>query len=179
MKTLVRCAVPALCVVALAACNRDRERADRDRFGVDRASTAESDRGTLGDRSGVTERKDYDDHVEHTGTTTITGANVARVSNDSAIDRIVAARCERELKCNNVGADKEYASREACSQKLKTSVRDDLKAGECPGGIDQKELNECLEEIQNEGCGNPIDTIGRLAACRSSDLCLKTDMPNR
>ena len=101
------------------------------------------------------------------------------VSNENAIARIVAARCARESACNNVGADKGFTSGDVCSQKLKADMRDDLSAKDCPRGIDQKELSECLDEIKNENCNNPIDMIGRLAACRTSDLCLKTDMPNR
>ena len=152
--------VPALCVVALAACNRDRVDVDRREGRVNVDTTPNVDR----DRS---------------GTTTTTGANVGAVSNESAISRIVAARCARESACNNVGADKRFTSGDVCSQKIKADMRDDLNAKDCPRGIDQKELNECLTEIKNENCNNPIDMIGRLAACRTSDLCLKSDLPNR
>ena len=156
--------VPALCLVALGACNRDRVDVDRreGRVNVDTNPNVNVDRDR--DRS---------------GTTTVTGANVGAVGNDSAIQRIVAARCAREAACNNVGADKRFTSGEVCTQKVRADMRDDLNAKDCPRGIDQKELNECLEEIKNENCNNPIDMIGRLAACRTSDLCLKTDMPNR
>lgn len=158
--------VSALCLVALAGCSRDRDRIDVDkregRAGVNVDPKVETDRDR--DRS---------------GTTTVTGANVGAVGNESAIDRIVAARCAREVACNNVGADKRFTSRDVCSQKVKGDMRDDLSAKDCPRGIDQKELNECLEEIKNENCNNPIDMIGRLAACRTSDLCLSSDMPNR
>lgn len=150
MKNFVRLAVPALFIVAAVGCQRER----------------------------ATERERRAAEQERTGTTTVTGAGVG-VANESAIDRIVAARCAREATCNNVGPDKHYASRDACSQKLKADMRDDLSAKDCPRGIDQKELGECLESIQKEDCNNPIDAISRIAACRTSDLCLKTDMPNR
>nr|ADB12497.1 hypothetical protein [Sorangium cellulosum] len=89
----------------------------------------------------------------------------------SAVDSIVAARCDREARCNNIGQDREYSSKDACSNKIRSEWRDELTFGECPGGIDAKQLNECLEGIRNEGCGNPFDTLGRVVACRSSDLC--------
>lgn len=161
MKNIVRLAVPALCIVAAVGCNRDRT-VDRDH---DRTTTT-------GGGVTTTDR-------DRSGTTTVTGANVGRVGNESAIDRIVAARCAREATCNNVGADKRYGSRDVCAQKIKADMRDDLSAKDCPAGIDQKELNECLESIQKEDCNNPIDAISRLAACRTSDLCLKTGEPNR
>lgn len=120
---------------------------------------------------GVTTRTE-----EQTGTATVTGAQVA---NTAAIDRVVAARCERESSCRNIGPDKQHATPQACTDKLRADMKDDLNTRDCPAGIDQKELNECLEAIRKEDCNNPIDTIGRLAACRTSDLCLKTGAPNR
>jgi len=163
----IRRILPALSFGALAivavGCNRDR--VDHDRTGV----------GVPGDRSG--------DRVGRTneglGTTTVTGANVGKVGNQTAVDRIVAARCAREASCNNVGPNKHWESGASCTQKVGADMKDDLNASECPAGIDEKELNECLESIRGENCNNPIDTIGRLAACRTSDLCLKTNAPNR
>ena len=113
------------------------------------------------------------------GTTTVTGANVPSVSNGSAVGRIVGARCARELACNNVGSDRRFASQDVCSQSLRIDMKDDLNASDCPQGVDQKELEGCLAEIKSESCNNPIDKIERLAACRTSDLCLKTRAPNR
>ena len=143
-------AVPVVGLLALAACNRDRA-ADRDQAPREREQ----------------------------GTTTVTGANVAVTSNDTAISRIVAARCAREASCNNIGADKRYTSQDVCSQKLRVDMKDDLNANDCPHGVDQKELDECLAEIKGESCNNPIEMISRLAACRTSDMCLKTRAPNR
>jgi hypothetical protein len=124
----------------------------------------------------------YDDKIGSTdraGTTTVTGADTRGLSNPLAIDRIVAARCQRETACNNVGSGKHFASQETCTRELRTKVGDDLKASECPRGIDKKELDECLQAIQAESCNNPIETISRLAACRTSDMCLSTDSKNR
>ncbi|WP_438029897.1 DUF6184 family natural product biosynthesis lipoprotein [Sorangium sp. So ce233] len=98
----------------------------------------------------------------------------ARVATVNAVDSIVQARCDREARCNNVGAGREYASSEACATRVRAEWRDDLNFADCPGGVDAKELNECLEEIRNDDCGNPFDTLGRIVACRSSDLCKAT-----
>ncbi len=169
MKLAVRCFVPIACAVALFACNRDRDRAvDRERS--DYGRTGELDR----DRSGK-----VTDDTRVGEPTTITGANVGVVSNMSAIDRIVSSRCAREAACNNVGNDKKFATNDACAREIRSDMHEDLKASECPYGIDQKELNECLDEIRNENCNNPIEKIERVAACRTSDLCLKTSAPNR
>lgn len=102
--------------------------------------------------------------------TTIRGANV--VGNQSALDRIVTARCAREATCDNIGADKKYASTQECADKIKADMRDDLNAKECPSGIEQGALDKCLEAVRTEHCGNPIDVISRLATCRTGELCV-------
>jgi hypothetical protein len=43
----------------------------------------------------------------------------------------------------------------------------------CPAGIREKELSDCLQAIREEDCGNPLDAIARLNACRSGNLCAK------
>ena len=90
---------------------------------------------------------------------------------NAAIDSIAAARCDREARCNNVGANKDFDSHDQCVAKVKSDKREDLNAKDCPGGIDQKELSECLEETRNSDCNNPFDELGRMTACRTSDLC--------
>lgn len=101
---------------------------------------------------------------------TTTSAHIA--SNEDAIQRITTARCERELACNNIGAGKSYSTREACTNELGHDKRADIRAEECPRGISEPDLNDCLADIRSEKCGNPLDSISRLAACRKGKLCL-------
>ena len=102
--------------------------------------------------------------------------NKPTVNNEQAIQSITGARCERETRCNNVGQGKTWATAEACRADLLAKNRNELRESECPVGIVQKELDECLADIRNEKCDNPLDTIGRLAACRSSDMCKATGL---
>ncbi len=44
----------------------------------------------------------------------------------------------------------------------------DLNVADCNAGIDRAELRECMNDINTAQCGNPIDTITRLAACCTS-----------
>jgi hypothetical protein len=155
--------VGVACVAALVACKGQRIDRDGDRertYDYKDQKSAGTDEGRV-------------------GTTTTTGADVNALSNESAIARIVAARCARETACNNVGSDKHFTNHDTCARELRNKIGDDLKASECPRGIDAKELDECMEEIRTESCNNPIDTISRLAACRTSDMCLKVDSKNR
>jgi hypothetical protein len=94
------------------------------------------------------------------------------VSPQAAVQSIVQSRCSREARCNNIGADRKYSSMTECTSKLTEKRSDDMNLSDCPRGISQKELDECLAEIRNEDCNNPLDSLGRLAACRSSDLCM-------
>jgi hypothetical protein len=114
---------------------------------------------------------------DQAGVTTLTGASW--VANDAAIDRLVASRCAREITCSNIGADRPFTSGEVCVEQVRKKLTEDLHTSECPAGIDGKELDECLDAIRNESCSSPIDTIARLAACRTSDLCMKAEMPHR
>lgn len=165
----------AACIAALVAstasasvaCNRNH--VDRDGFAERNFDYANG----ATDKSGAAEPpKSNEDRV---GTTTVTGGDVGALSSDLAIQRIVAARCAREGACNNVGADKHFVDNDACARSLHSKLADDLKPSECPRGIDAEVVDKCTEAIRTESCNNPIDTISRLAACRTSDMCLKAD----
>jgi hypothetical protein len=89
----------------------------------------------------------------------------------TATASIADSRCARELRCENIGPDKKYSSMDDCEARVKTDWRDDLNARECPSGINQDQLEECLTEIRNEDCASPFDTLGRVAACTVGQLC--------
>jgi hypothetical protein len=93
------------------------------------------------------------------------------MSTGMAVRSITSARCERESRCENVGSGKRWASMGECEEKTKADWRDDLNKYECPRGIVQVELDECLRDIREEGCGNPFDTIARAVQCNASDIC--------
>ena len=91
----------------------------------------------------------------------------------SAAEQIAQARCEREQHCGNIGANQKYSSSQDCSTRIQNDWKDDLNARECPGGINQKELSECMEQIRGEACANPFDTLARMAECTSGQICIE------
>ena len=93
-------------------------------------------------------------------------------ANDGSIEKLAAAKCEREQRCDNVGQGKKFGTRQACIDENRSSNRSDLRSNECPGGIDQRQLDKCLAEIKAEHCGNALDKISRLTACRDAALCM-------
>ncbi len=161
----------ALVVAAASAsvgCNRNH--VDRDGFAE---RNFDYSNGAT-DKSGAAD-PNANGNGDRVGTTTITGASVGALSNDLAILRIVAARCARETACNNVGADKHFVDHDACARNLHAKLSDELDPTECPRGIDAEAVDKCMDSIRSESCNNPIDTISRLAACRTSDMCLRAD----
>ena len=91
----------------------------------------------------------------------------------SAADQIAAARCEREKECGNVGADKTYSSGPDCVARIQNDWKDELNSRECPGGINQHELDECVSQIRAEACGNPFDTLARITECTQGQICVE------
>lgn len=89
----------------------------------------------------------------------------------SAVSSIVAARCEREVRCKNIGPDAKYPSKQACLEQVRADWSEQLNARECPGGVHEEELNECLADIRGEECGSPLDSFARMLSCGTAELC--------
>jgi hypothetical protein len=91
----------------------------------------------------------------------------------SALASLANERCDREARCKNIGAKEKYRSRAECMTEMQRDKREDLNGDACPGGIHEKELDECLHAIREEGCNRPLDSLTRLNACRAGNLCAK------
>jgi Family of unknown function (DUF6184) len=91
----------------------------------------------------------------------------------TAPEQLAEARCEREQQCGNIGNDRTYASSSECFARIRNEWREDLNGRECPGGINQGELQNCLAQIRGEACQNPFDTLARLTACTAGRICVE------
>lgn len=121
-----------------------------------------------GERATSANAGDYDrDHEEGHALT----SSVATGETRSASQHIANARCDRERRCSNIGADKKFASDEVCEDSIRSEWANDLNAYECPNGVVQKQLDECLLAIRNEDCSSPFDTLSRIAECRAGQIC--------
>jgi hypothetical protein len=89
----------------------------------------------------------------------------------AAVNSIAQARCQREERCGNIGVDEKFASESACVERIRADWADDLNAYDCPGGVNKVELDECLEDIRDEDCGDPFDTLARTLACGRAEIC--------
>lgn len=102
-------------------------------------------------------------------TTTTTSARV--VSNEDAVRRITDARCDRERACNNIGDGKQFANRAVCAKKLSRDAHDTVRSEECPAGVNEANLSQCLADIRKERCDDPVDAVEQLLSCRRAELC--------
>jgi hypothetical protein len=91
----------------------------------------------------------------------------------SAAEQLSQARCERERQCGNIGPDKTFSSSQDCLARIQSDWKDDLNSRQCPGGINQHELDECMSEIRSEDCGNPFDTLARITECTKAQICIE------
>ena len=108
---------------------------------------------------------------ERSGQTTTTGAEILPA--EDAVNRLTARRCEREFDCNNIGAGKKYVDNGACEREVAHDLRSELRPANCTYGVRGDKLEQCLQELRNEKCGNPLDTVSRLAMCRTGRICLR------
>ncbi|HEY3500497.1 MAG TPA: DUF6184 family natural product biosynthesis lipoprotein [Polyangiaceae bacterium] len=98
-------------------------------------------------------------------------AGLPRQGNAAAITAITEARCDREMRCNNIASGKKFETRAACIEKTRNDWREDLNGIDCPRGVMDKELADCVSQIRSESCANPFDRLGSSMACSSTDLC--------
>jgi hypothetical protein len=149
----------------LAADRRAERRAEERRADEHLAAERLADQRRVEDKR-ADERRDA--RQARTGTDPVVRATAA-----SAVTSLAAERCDREARCKHIGAKEKYKNRTECIAEMERDKRDDLNSDVCPGGIRQKELSDCLQAVHDEACGNPLDTLTRLAACRSGNLCAK------
>ena len=106
-----------------------------------------------------------------TSKTRLTSANPSAPVSPASIDALALARCDREQRCENIGEGRRFANRDACLNDIRSKGDDTLTTSSCPGGVDTERLQACLDQVRTERCDNPLDTLGRLYACRTSSLC--------
>ena len=92
----------------------------------------------------------------------------------SVIERLARARCERERFCDNIGRGKKYDSAATCLDTFRSRIGDALSSYECPGGLDDVAVEQCLAAISSEECSvHPEEAMMRMNRCRKSEICVK------
>jgi hypothetical protein len=108
----------------------------------------------------------------HTPSALSDGMNPASRARTAA-EQLAQARCEREAQCGNIGPDRTFSSSQDCLARIQNDWKEELNARECPGGINQHELNECMQQVRAEACANPFDTLARITECTAAQICVE------
>jgi hypothetical protein len=96
------------------------------------------------------------------------------VDDTSVVGRLTRARCERENFCRNIGPGKKYFSAEVCLDTFRGRIGAALSPQECPGGLDETAVSQCLAAIASEQCSSrPEEAMMRMDRCQRSTICLK------
>jgi hypothetical protein len=106
---------------------------------------------------------------EEVGATSTTAAR-APVSTDSA-DEIATARCEREVRCGDVGPGLRYETREQCFNTLRVVETSDLAPARCPQGVTREGVDRCLADVRGQRCDNIMENLDWANDCTRSALC--------
>ena len=90
-----------------------------------------------------------------------------------ALRSYAEARCNREVRCNNVGVGKHYRNAQTCmADQINDRSHSWEAANEChANGVNQAHLSECLSAVRTQNCNNPIDDLSRIAQCRVGEVC--------
>jgi hypothetical protein len=91
---------------------------------------------------------------------------------DDSRAAITLARCQLEVRCSNVGQEKEYVTEEDCIARLEPGTERELEAGECPRRIPSVRIGACMEAIRQEKCDSPRD-LAHIRECSAAVLCGK------
>jgi len=108
-----------------------------------------------------------------TQTPAIGGGPTEPATPKGAVSSLVAAQCDREVRCNNVGQDKKYKTRDECVAKQQHDNGQSINDKVCTGGINQGNLNRCVQALREDECGNPINALQRAESCKTDSICVK------
>jgi hypothetical protein len=72
---------------------------------------------------------------------------------------VASERCDREARCDNIGAHRKYPTREVCVAMVRDDSLNTLTKAACPEGVDSARLQTCLMDIREDRCNNPFDAL--------------------
>jgi hypothetical protein len=81
---------------------------------------------------------------------------------------LTMAWCDRELSCDHIGLGRLHTDQTSCLETLGHVADREIGSRDCPMGVQDKALVNCLAEVQSQPCSDkqPI-----LASCRRAALC--------
>ena len=102
---------------------------------------------------------------------TTAGQIAAQPVSMSDVNSITNERCSLADRCANIGPGRSYATREVCEKQAQADEMNELTNQNCPYGVDQGKLHDCLQDLRTQHCGNPIDKLSSVHTCSHGNLC--------
>ena len=97
--------------------------------------------------------------------------NAQKTDATIAVAKLTDAKCKHAVECNEIGGDRTYASRDQCISDNRGKAESDLRASNCPHGIDASRLDACLSEVATESCSGFMSGFNRSMTCNQGSLC--------
>ncbi len=95
------------------------------------------------------------------------------IADEEVVERISAARCDRDQSCNRIGPGAAYRDREDCMRQTRAMVQRDINPTRCRGGVGEVGLDRCVKSLEAGQCDMPGQVAGRTAQCDVAALCMK------
>jgi hypothetical protein len=89
----------------------------------------------------------------------------------AAADKIVAARCDRETLCRNIGLGKKYETRDGCEIAVHQETALILNGEACKKVVESSQLASCVSELKQENCASELRALEQLSSCGRAGLC--------
>ncbi len=84
-----------------------------------------------------------------------------------AAAQMVSEYCNQEASCGAIRPEEEGA----CVARLKSGALEEYDNAACNERVSEVELARCVQAIHNGDCGNPLDSLSQLDACRARRVC--------
>lgn len=89
---------------------------------------------------------------------------------ERAIGALAAARCDHQQRCQAIGPNGPYLNREACMNVMLSDGYAQLSG--CRLGIDQDDVEECLQDIQESDCQENMVRLETIDDCSTEEICI-------
>lgn len=80
--------------------------------------------------------------------------------------KLADAKCQRAVRCDQIGKDKEWPSKDACVAETRAEEFPGLVAAqECPQGVDSNSVDKCVKDILEVKCGDALAQACKYVLC--------------
>jgi hypothetical protein len=80
--------------------------------------------------------------------------------------KLAEAKCERAVRCQQIGKGKEWGSKDACIGATRNEEFPGLSAAQdCPKGVDASDVEKCAADIKGSSCDEELAQFCKSFLC--------------